>query len=204
MISFPSRKLWFAHVLILVVSNFAVQIPVAIGPIDSTWGTFTYPFLFLTTDLTVRVFGEARAKRIVFHALLPGLLLSYIVGVLFEHGVFRGFGALAVFSIFVARIALASLVAYGLGQLADILVFSRLRRMDAWWCAPAAGSVFGNLLDTFVFYAVAFFGCDDAFMASHWVGLAWVDYAVKILANLAVLLPLYGVFLRYLLKRFSA
>lgn len=197
-ISFPLKKLWFAHILIIVLSNFAVQIPLQICGVDTTLGTFTYPFIFVATDLTVRIFGQARARKIVFLAMLPALVLSYLFGTVMAHGHYQGLAALGDFNLFVFRIALASFSAYALGQLADILVFQRLRRMRQWWPAPAASSVFGNLLDTYVFFAVAFMGCPDEFMAAHWVEIGTVDYIVKLSAGLAIFVPVYGAVLSYL------
>ena len=199
--SFPSRKLWFFHVFILVLSNYAVQIPLTIFGINTTLGTFTYPFIFLTTDLTVRIFGQHKARKIVFLATIPGLVLSYIVGTIFEHGAFQGFEYLTTFSYFVFRITVASLSAYAIGQLADILVFQRLRELKWWWPAPMASSIFGNLIDTLAFFAIAFYHTNDAFMAEHWFEIAMVDYAVKIAANILIFLPVYGVILNYLTKK---
>jgi len=204
-ISFPLKKLWFAHIFIIVLSNFAVQIPLQICGVDTTLGTFTYPFIFVATDLTVRIFGQARARKIVFLAMLPALVLSYLFGTVMAHGHYQGLAALGDFNLFVFRIALASFSAYALGQLADILVFQRLRRMRQWWPAPAASSVFGNLLDTYVFFAVAFMGCPDEFMAAHWLEIGTVDYIVKLSAGLAIFVPVYGAVLsclsRFVLKR---
>ena len=201
--SFPSRKLWFFHVFILVLSNYAVQIPLTIFGINTTLGTFTYPFIFLTTDLTVRIFGQHKARKIVFLATIPGLVLSYIVGTIFEHGAFQGFEYLTTFSYFVFRITVASLAAYVFGQLADILVFQRLRKLKHWWPAPIASSIFGNLIDTFVFFFIAFYQCNDAFMAEHWFEIGVVDYVVKILANLSIFVPAYGLLLKYLTSKFT-
>lgn len=202
--SFPLKKLWFTHVLILVLSNYAVQIPLTLFGINTTVGTFTYPFVFLSTDLTVRIFGQEKARIIVLLAVLPGLFLSYLVGTLFEHGSFQSLQALSSFSMFVFRIVAASLCAYAAGQLADIFVFQRLRERKAWWTAPMASSVLGNLIDTYIFFAVAFCGCTDAFMSEHWMGIALVDYLVKIAANLTIFLPVYGIILNFLLKNIYA
>lgn len=196
----PLKKLFCLHVFIIVLSNYAVQIPCTVLGVETTMGTFTYPFIFLTTDLTVRLYGSEPARRVIFIAMIPALIISYFVGTLFAHGSYQGFGALAVFSIFVFRIAAASFSAYVVGQLADILVFSRLRRMRQWWPAPAASSVVGNALDTFVFYFIAFWHTTDAYMASHWIPLSIVDYVVKVIASLALFVPLYGIILSFLAK----
>ncbi|MGN0893428.1 MAG: 7-cyano-7-deazaguanine/7-aminomethyl-7-deazaguanine transporter [Succinivibrio sp.] len=199
--SFPLKKLWFAHIFILVLSNYAVQIPLTIFGIHTTLGTFTYPFIFLSTDLTVRIYGQNKARKIVFLATFPGLVLSYIVGTVFEHGYFQGISNLTTFSMFVFRITFASLSAYLVGQLADILIFQRLRELKTWWPAPTASSVFGNLLDTYTFFAIAFIGTSDPFMAQNWFEIASVDYVVKILTNIILFLPIYGLLLNILIRK---
>ena len=56
------------------------------------------------------------------------------------------------------------------------------------------------MLDTYVFFSVAFLGTTDPFMAEHWFDLATVDYFVKITSNLAIFVPIYGMALSYLSK----
>ena len=73
--------------------------------------------------------------------------------------------------------------------------------MKQWWPAPTASSVLGNLLDTYAFFAIAFYHTNDAFMSEHWIEIAFVDYLVKITANLVIFLPAYGVLLNYLIRK---
>src|SRR5690606_26204140 len=47
----------------------------------STWGAFSFPFIFLATDLTVRLIGKAEARRVILRAMIPALIASYIVSV---------------------------------------------------------------------------------------------------------------------------
>ena len=136
--------------------------------------------------------------------MLPALLVSYAISVLFQEGSFHGVGALLVLNTFVLRISLASFAAYAVGQLADIQVFDRLRSLKQWWVAPTASTVLGNLLDTFVFFAIAFWYSSNAFMAEHWVEIAVVDYAIKILISLLLFIPLYGLLLNVLLRCLGA
>lgn len=75
--------------------------------------------------------------------MLPALAASYVVSVLFVDGRFAGWAGLATFNDFVFRIALASFAAYVVGQLTDIAVFARLRRLRAW-VAPAASTIVGG------------------------------------------------------------
>lgn len=183
------------HLAIIVASNYLVQWPVQLFGVLTTWGAFTFPLVFVATDLTVRLLGPQAARRVVARVMLPALLASYLVSVLFHDGRFAGWQALGSFNLYVARIALASLAAYMAGQLLDITVFARLRRRSPWWLAPAASTVLGSALDTALFFAVAFHRSSDAFMAEHWVSIALVDYAAKLVISLAAFVPLYRVLL---------
>lgn len=183
------------HMLIIIASNYLVQLPMTLFGWQTTWGAFSFPFIFLATDLTVRLLGKGPARKVIARVMLPALLASYAVSVLFQSGSFAGFAALQEFNLFVARIALASFLAYALGQLLDIQVFDRLRNLRQWWVAPAASTVLGNLLDTAVFFAIAFWHSSDPFMAEHWVEIASVDYVIKLAVSLLLFVPLYGMLL---------
>jgi uncharacterized integral membrane protein (TIGR00697 family) len=189
------------HVLVIAASNYLVQIPFQIFGLHTTWGTFSFPLVYLATDLTVRIFGSAEARKIVFGAMLPALLVTYIFSVIFFEGKYQGFGDLTTLNVMVLRIAFASLAAYALGQMADIKVFSRLRQNRRWWVAPSVSTVIGNLLDTVVFYFIAFGASSDAFMAAHWPEIAALDYGFKLLVSLLLFLPVYGVLLRIITDR---
>ena len=192
------------HIAIVIASNYLVQLPITLLGFHSTWGAFSFPFIFLATDLTVRLIGKTAARRVITRAMLPALLASYVVGVLFHEGRFNGWGALAEFNTFVFRIAFASFAAYVLGQLLDIQVFDRMRQASrAWWLAPAAASVVGQALDTAAFFSIAFWRSSDAFMAANWPEIALVDYGVKIVVSALFFLPLYGVLLKYLVRRLT-
>ncbi|ARD20428.1 7-cyano-7-deazaguanine/7-aminomethyl-7-deazaguanine transporter [Shewanella japonica] len=186
------------HIIIICASNYLVQLPFQIFGYHTTWGAFSFPFVYLATDLTVRIFGQKAARSIIFKAMLPALLISYVMGVIFHQGAFQGAASLVEWNQFVFRIAFASFVAYLVGQLMDITVFAQLRKAKAWWIAPASSTLFGNLVDTIVFFSVAFYASIDAFMAQHWPEIAMVDYGFKLIVSLGLFLPAYGVLLKVL------
>lgn len=197
------------HIFIITISNYLVQltfdinIPFTDISIPTTWGTFSFPFIFLATDLTVRVFGMHLARRIIFVVMFPALVISYIISVLFFETQFQGMEALFQFNFFVFRIALASFMAYVVGQMMDIFIFNRLRQKAKWWIAPTSSTLFGSLIDTFVFFFIAFYQCDDVYLAEHWFDIGTVDYLVKIIVSMALFLPLYGLLLNFLIKKFD-
>jgi uncharacterized integral membrane protein (TIGR00697 family) len=125
------------------------------------------------------------------------------LSVIFANGVFQGFDTLGSFNSFVGRIAIASLLAYLLGQILDIKVFNQLRQLKKWWIAPAASTLFGNGLDTLAFFGIAFYQSPDPFMAQHWQEIALADFAFKLIISLGLFIPIYGVLLNYLTKKIT-
>ena len=101
-----------------------------------------------------------------------------------------GFALAVVVSLLLApwRIALASGSAFILAQILDISLFNRLRRLS-WWKAPLLGSLAASVLDTAVFFFLAFAGTD-----LDWTLLAAGDLAVKA-AMAALLLAPYRLML---------
>ena len=157
------KQLWlpiFAMIVVVVASNFLVQFP-----INSwlTWGAFTFPVAFLVTDLTNRAVGAQAARRVAW----------------------VGFAIAVVISLGLApwRIAVASGIAFIVGQLLDISAFSRLRAM-AWWKAPLIGSLIASTVDTGLFFFLAFYGRD-----MNWLPLAAGDLAIKCLMAALLLAP---------------
>ncbi|MDP5292958.1 7-cyano-7-deazaguanine/7-aminomethyl-7-deazaguanine transporter [Oceanimonas sp. CHS3-5] len=194
-------RLSLFHIAVIAASNYLVQLPFTLFGFHTTWGALSFPFIYLATDLTVRIFGAGLARRIIFAVMLPALASSYVLSVLFFEASYQGLGALSEFNLFVARIALASFMAYVLGQIMDVSVFNRLRRIKAWWVAPTCSTIFGNLVDTLAFFSLAFWRSPDPFMAEHWVEIAWVDYGFKLVFSLGLFVPAYGLLLKYLSRR---
>jgi queuosine precursor transporter len=184
-----------AMAVVVAASNYLVQFPVTqfgLGEI-LTWGAFTYPVAFLVNDLTNRRFGPRAARKVVF----------------------AGFVLAVVLSVWLAspRIAIASGVAFLTAQLLDIHVFNRLRG-HAWWRAPFISTLMGSVIDTLLFFALAFaalfafldtgLGLEDGSLAFPvtwmgvemplWVSLAIGDFCVKVLIGVAMLVP-YGALL---------
>lgn len=81
------------------------------------------------------------------------------------------------------RIALASGTAFLCAELLDVTIFNRLRRL-AWWKPPLVSTLFASVVDTAIFFTLAFAGTD-----MPWVTLALGDFGVKLVIALFALLP---------------
>jgi len=192
------------HIFIICLSNYLVQIPVTIFSLNTTWGAFSFPLIFLATDLTVRLLGKKPARLVIAKVMLPALLISYIFSSLFADGKLQNLTALFDVNIMVLRITLASFSAYVIGQLLDIYVFGKLRRSSKWWLAPSCSGVLGGAIDTLVFFSIAFWRSSDEFMAQNWIEIGSVDYGVKLLALLLFMLPAYGTLLNFILRKIKS
>jgi uncharacterized PurR-regulated membrane protein YhhQ (DUF165 family) len=161
--TWPLHRLWLpilAMTLVIVVSNVAVTYAINDW---LTWGAFTYPFVFLVTDLTNRAVGPAGARKVAW----SGLVLAVVLSVYFADW----------------QIALASGGAFISAQLLDIAFFNRMRAMT-WWKAPLIGSIAASVLDTGLFFVIAFFGSE-----MNWLMLASGDLLVKWGMAAALLMP---------------
>lgn len=182
--------------IVIVVSNIVVQYPVHwLGLEDVlTYSSIIYPIVFLTNDIVNRVYGPKDAARVV--------VVSFVIGF--------------ICTLFIAppRIAIGSLVAYLLGQLLDIAVFTPLRK-KSWWVAPLTASIFGTAFDSLAFFSVAFAPCfrfinhlvgsvDSSIHGNVdfsgvnipiWLSLAIGSLGVKLVLSSLMVLP-YGVIMR--------
>ncbi|XZQ54907.1 MAG: 7-cyano-7-deazaguanine/7-aminomethyl-7-deazaguanine transporter [Arsenophonus sp.] len=196
-------SLSFLHIFIITSSNYLIQLPITIFSFHLTYGTLTFPFLFLITDIIVRIYGISLSKKIIAVVMLPSLFISYIFSVIFYQGKWNGFAILSEFNLFVIRVVIASFMAYILGQIMNIFIFNKLRNYCYWWIAPTIAMIFGNLLDTITFFFIAFYHSNNFFMAENWIEIALVDYNFKLFIFLIFLLPSYKRISDFILSHFS-
>lgn len=185
-------KLALLHVFIIIVSNALVSIPVELLGVKLTWAAFTFPFVILATDLTVRLLGKGIARGTIA-AAYPLAILGSIAVVLLE-------GAPQSVAL---RIGFASATAYAIGTLLDVYVFQYIREnfTKQWWAAPGLSMIAANIIDSYTFFGVAFYQSADEYMANNWMEIAGSQTVLKIAVGLIFFLPAYGVLLNYLKKR---
>lgn len=178
---------WLGHLVLIVLSNVLVQYPFTFHGLHTTYGAFTYPFIFILSDLATRLYGRDYARKVIFIAMIPALILSYGISSMSTAG-----------SYIALRVAVASFSAYVVGQLLDISLFARFRKQGRWWLAPLCSNSIGNVFDTFCFFSIAFFHSSNPFLATHWVEIACVDLLVKMIISIVAFIPAYGWLLRRL------
>ena len=176
MLKLKQRKLFFilsfCMGLVVIASNYLVQFPVNFYHLENllTYGAFSYPITFLITDLANRAFGKKNARYIVLIGFFIGIILTLFVSTNFED----------VISI---RIAIGSATAFIIAQNLDVNIFDLLRNKK-WYVAPLISSIIGSIIDTFLFFSIAFYST-----GIPWVTLALGDLAIKLIIALVMLIP---------------
>ena len=167
--------------VIVLASNYLVQFPVNFYGLNEvlTYGAFSYPIAFLITDLANRSYGKLIARKIVYFGFALGISFTFIFSTNFT-------------DLISIRIAIGSGTAFIVSQRLDVFVFDRLR-YKYWFIPPLASSLNGSVIDTFLFFSIAFYAT-----GIPWFTLALGDLAVKLIVALLMLLPF-----RLLLKTFK-
>ena len=172
----PNRNLFLVLSAIMgvliIISNYLVQFPINKFNLQDvlTYGAFSYPVTFLITDLANRRYGKKEARKLVYIGFAIGILLTIFVSTNFQ-------------DIISLRIAIGSGIAFLVAQLIDVEIFQRLRN-NKWFVAPITSSIIGSIIDTFLFFSIAFLGTGIS-----WLTLAIGDLLVKLLMAFLMLIP---------------
>ena len=166
---------------VVLSSNYLVQFPIHYYGLSEilTYGAFTYPIAFLITDLANRSYGKDIAKKIVYFGFFIGISFTLFFSTNFS-------------DLISIRIAIGSGTAFIISQRIDVFVFDKLRNRY-WFIPPLVSSINGSIIDTFLFFSIAFYAT-----GIPWFTLALGDLAVKLFIALMMLVPF-----RILLKSFK-
>ena len=162
----------FLMALVVTLSNYLVQFPVSYFALENllTYGAFSYPVAFLITDLSNRSYGKKKAKQIVYLGFALGVFLTFYFSTNYS-------------DLISIRIALGSGLAFLIAQLIDVNIFDKLRN-KIWFAAPLISSLVGSMVDTFLFFFIAFYAT-----GINWVTLMFGDFFVKVFIALIMLIP---------------
>ena len=158
--------------VVVLSSNFLVQFPVNHYGLNEilTYGAFSYPLAFLITDLANRTYGKIIASKIVYSGFLIGIISTLFFSTNFA-------------DLVSIRIAIGSGSAFLVAQLLDVQIFDKLRK-NSWYVAPMISSSIGSIVDTFLFFSIAFVGT-----GVPWLTLSLGDLSVKLFVALMMLVP---------------
>lgn len=165
-----------------------------------TAGALIWPVVFITTDLVNEYFGKPGVKRISYMTALLILYAFLVIFMAIELPAATWWAQLidedgTIYNMDVAfnrilgqglRIIVGSLAAFLVGQLVDVFIFQRLRRVtgNRWLWARATGSTLvSQLVDSFTVLFIAFYG---VFATDQIIAIGITNYIYKF--SVAILL----------------
>jgi uncharacterized integral membrane protein (TIGR00697 family) len=147
---------------VMTIGGFTLNANVAI---------FVFPLIFTINDIIIEVFGVNKAKSIMRSGLVIIFLImiySVLVTALPPSTRFapteKAYDTIFALSI---RFSFASLAAFAVSDLMDILVFAKLREKlgkRGLWLRTNLSNFISQLLDTVIFMVLAFYSFNEPFM----------------------------------------
>lgn len=167
-----------------------------------TAGVVIWPIVFITTDLINEYFGKPGVKRISY---LTAGLIAYAFVVIFLTMLLapadfwievnktdpsgNSFNISYAFNKIFGqgqRIIIGSLTAFIIGQLADVFVFQKLKRITGskmLWLRATGSTLVSQFIDSFVVLFIAFYG---VFTNTQIVAIGITNYIYKFLVAIAL------------------
>ncbi len=166
-----------------ILANIQVLKMVDLLSIGVTLGNITYASSFLVTDILSENYGKKAARKAVFIGFFSLMTTVIIMNIalMFKPNEFDFIqeSLQNIFSL-LPRIALASLVAYGVSQLHDVWAYNFWKNLfpglHFLWLRNNASTMVSQLLDSVIFTFIAFWGL---LPQSEFVQILITTYVVK-------------------------
>ena len=126
---------------------------------------FSFPIVFMMTDVIGEVYGKKMAKNFVYAGILSILIFLFYSVISFivpwaKAGMWAHDGYNLVFGIS-ARFSIASLLAYAIGEYQDVLSFFFFKKRTGekmFWLRSNLSNIWSQLLDSSIFMFIAYLG----------------------------------------------
>ncbi len=126
---------------------------------------FSFPLVFIMTDIIGEVYGKKMAKNFVWAGILSIFVFLFysffsMITPWAEKGLWAKDGYNLIFSISV-RFSIASLVAYAIGEYQDVLSFFFFKKYTGeklFWLRSNLSNLWSQLLDSTIFMFIAYLG----------------------------------------------
>jgi queuosine precursor transporter len=154
-----------AFVAILLLSNLIGASKLAtVGGYTFGAGILFFPVSYVLGDVLTEVYGYARARRCVwagFGAMIFMAFMSYVVVAMPPAAGWPNQGAYETVFGSTWRIVLASITAFWAGEFVNSFVLAKMKIMTRGkqlWARTIGSTVFGQAVDSLIFYPLAFLG----------------------------------------------
>ncbi|MFM5886567.1 MAG: queuosine precursor transporter [Novosphingobium sp.] len=154
-----------AFVAILLLSNLIGAAKLAtLGGYTFGAGIMFFPISYVLGDVLTEVYGYANARRCVWAGFAALLFMAFMSWVVVALPPAAGWGGQAAYeSVFGStwRIVAASVIAFWVGEFVNSFVLAKMKIWTAGrmlWTRTIGSTVFGQAIDSLLFYPIAFLG----------------------------------------------
>jgi len=138
--------------------------------LNASVAIFLIPLVYAASDIITEVFGKARAQSVVRSGIIMIfflILFSFLATILPPSSRFLPTEPAyeTIFKISI-RISIASLIAFAVGELTDILIFAKMREKlgsRALWLRTNVANIISEFFDTTIFIMLAFYTLGQSF-----------------------------------------
>jgi len=138
---------------------------VALGPLGVEAGIFAFLMLVAASSAVAELFGRPTANRLVLIGFAPLIFSMALAWLVLKLPAAHDMPAdrLAAFELIMGstpRIWAGGIVAYGTSQILNVTIFSMLKRPGGQllWLRAAIASMLSQIVDTFLFITISFYG----------------------------------------------
>ncbi len=128
-------------------------------------GIFAFLMLVATSSAIAELFGRATANRLVLIGFAPLIFSMFLAWFVLALPAAQDMppDRLAAFELIMGatpRIWIGGLIAYGTSQILNVTIFSALKRPGGTllWLRAAVASILSQIVDTFLFITISFYG----------------------------------------------
>ncbi len=181
--------------------------------VSITWNVLLFsliwPFTFLISDLTVRVFDASLAKKVVFF-VVP---VSFFIDIAFEMYSYRELGWESLFGYeFLSYIKwqLFRLTGHLIAQIINISLFCYLLQRKSWWVATMCSTLAALAFEQLAYFNFLLIELSDAdiyqveYMMEFWLFKILKDIPLNVVATVCLLVPIYGALVDRLAKKYAS
>lgn len=152
-------------VTVLLLSNIIGASKLAsLGGVTFGAGILFFPLSYVIGDVLTEVYGYGRARRCVWVGFAALTFMAVMAFVVVKLPPAAGWGGQAAYEAVFAdlwRLALASIAAFWVGELANSYVLSRMKvasNGQHLWMRTIGSTIVGQGFDSLIFYPLAFYG----------------------------------------------
>lgn len=149
-------------VVATIVSNIQTVKIINLFGLETSLGTILYGSTFLATDILNYKYGEKEARKTIVYGFVAMIVMTLFMSISLIYNPstndFSQDSLKTIFSLNI-RITIASLIAFGISQLIDTWLFSKLqKKYNKLWLSNNASTIFCQLIDTILFTIITYIG----------------------------------------------